>query len=125
MFPLLRKGGSAVGREVLTSALNVFNDVVDGDKSIENALLERGGESLNNLKRKAVAKMRGEGAKRAALNLSSQSISRPRKNQTTKKRTVASKGKKQPAKKKAKSKKVKAKKTTTRTKEDINLHQFF
>lgn len=108
---------------MLSSALNVLSDVTDGNKSFESALLDRSSEGFKNLKRKAVAKMRGDGAKRLAT---SQSISKPRKNQTSKKRSSA-KGKKKPVKKKKPSaaKKKNTKKQTSRTKSDLNLHQFF
>lgn len=62
VFPLIRSGGKAVGRELLNTTANILSDVGgDDDVSFKTTLKSRGQEGFNNLKRKAVNKMSGGG----------------------------------------------------------------
>jgi len=76
VVPLMRRAGVAVGRELANTSKNVMDDM-DNNVSFKTALKTRGTEAAQNLKRKAIAKMRGEGYKKARLSSSRQLSFRP------------------------------------------------
>ena len=64
-LPLLKSGARAIGKELLQCGINVLDDLPD--KDLKESLNERTGETLKNLKRKAMdsvlGNMKGRGYK--------------------------------------------------------------
>lgn len=123
-----------MGREVLSSAMDVLNDVTEGGRTLEDAIFDRGAKGLKNLKRKAVVKMRGgggSGIKSVALNKTPQSkrISRARKSSSRKKGTASKKTTTKAKNSCIKNRKKKnTKKATTKRKTKAildSIHQYF
>lgn len=105
-MPLIRKGGKVVGKELLKSTMNAVNDVVEHDLSIEEALRNRGHESIRNLKRRAVEKMSGDGLKKSQKKSKNQSSSGSGGSKKSKSTSQKPKARKSKVVKKTKSTKV-------------------
>lgn len=105
VLPLLKRGGMAIGKEVLNSGANFMRDV-ENNVSAREAFNNRSRETLGNLKRKA---MFGEGykvgrrAKKRQLGPDSRAVkSKPKRRKVVRKKKPALKRKKKPSKKKKK-----------------------
>jgi hypothetical protein len=108
VFPLLKKGGVALTRELAKGAAGLVEDM-DNNVDLKTALKSRGSEMATTLGKRAYAHMSGSGyikgcAKRKKL----QSASKP-----TKKRTIKRKTKKRTKKKTLKPKRKTIKKSFT------------
>lgn len=108
VFPLLRKSGMAIGREVSRGAAGLLDDL-DHHVDVKTAFKARGNEVFNNLKRKATDVMNGDGAKK-------QKTSKARQSSVNRLKSKSKKPAQKPKKKSAakKKKKVQKSKTTTR-----------
>lgn len=106
VLPLLKKGGLALGRELISCGTNVMDDI-EQKVPIDVAVARQGLKSLSNLKRKVTNNMSGDGykvAKRAKLPQSRKS-SRAVPN-SRKKKSVKAKTKKKKNNTKTKNKKL-------------------
>lgn len=65
-MPLLRKSGVAIGREMSRGAAGLFDDL-ENNVDVKTAFKTRGGEVIDNLKRKAVEVMGGSGFKKRKI----------------------------------------------------------
>lgn len=59
-LPLLKKGSLAVGKELLTAGTNFIGDV-QSNKSAKESIKHRAGETVANLKKRALNTMSGDG----------------------------------------------------------------
>lgn len=121
VFPLLKKAGMSVGREVFRGAAGVLDDI-GNDTNINTALRTRGIEAYKNLKNAALAKLNGSGGikcgsafKRGVKRKRTQSVANTSRQAI--KPPPAKKAKKAAAKKK-KAPKKKAAKKNKKTKKD-------
>lgn len=68
VLPLFKSGVKAIGKETLRSGMNLLDDVSNKNISFRDALKNRGNETADNLKRKAIDKidrmMSGSGYKK-------------------------------------------------------------
>ena len=68
VLPLFKSGVKAIGKETLRSGFNVLDDVTNRNMTIRDALKNRGNETADNLKRKALERidkmMTGSGYKK-------------------------------------------------------------
>lgn len=121
IIPLLRKGGKALGGELLNTVNNVLDDVTHNGKTFETAIKSRGVEGIDNLKRKAVATMKGGGVNHSSKSKSRQSSGKPRCKQSLKNKAIQKK-------KNLKKKSIKRKKTTQKKKlksKDGSIYKYF
>jgi hypothetical protein len=112
VLPLLKRGGLAIGKEIFNSGTNILNDISENIPA-NVALKSRSKQAYANLKRKAVSKMNGSGAKKSHIHFSTigQSINNNNSQQTNKK-----KGRKIKKNKIKKSKQPKKKQKKTKSK---------
>lgn len=106
VFPLLKKSGVFLGREVLKGASGMMDDL-GNDGEFKTSLKNRGTEVLNNLKKRAYSEMGGEGYKKPLRRRKVKQSPKKRvkkqsksKNKTTKKKVVKRKSKSKACKKK-------------------------
>lgn len=84
-LPLLKRGASAVGKELLHSGVNFLEDI-DHDMPVKEAFQQRMKDAQNNLKRKAIDTLfRGKGYKTKKRMMAIQSKRSVRKRKTSKK----------------------------------------
>lgn len=108
-LPLIRRGASAVGKELLSSGVNFLEDL-DHDIPAKEAFQQRMKDAKNNLKRKAIdTLLRGGGYKSKRRKKANQSSLCGRKRRTSKKVIRKKKPKKGKSKKSRKSSKRKIK----------------
>lgn len=114
-LPLLKKGGIALGKELLNGGINILTDV-DGGSSFKDAAKNRLSESTNNLKRKATDEvyglLSGKGYKSKKHRKTSQSKKKPQRRRSKKARQVG-KGVKKSCKR-GQTKTIKRRKTVTK-----------
>lgn len=113
ILPLIKRGGKAIGKELLNTSMNVINDVSDAGISLKEAVKARGREGVSNLKRKAISKLGGDGIKIGGL------IKKRKKNQSSKGST-----KPKTSKKRAQTKKKATKRKKTKKKKSIDFNIF-
>lgn len=114
VFPLLKKGSSALGSELLKSGVNIISDI-SKNEPVESTIKKRGKETINNLSKLVGDKMFGSGYKQRAAVKRPHSTASSRSGKNAKKPKVNKKNKKSPPKKNNKS----VKKTKPRSKSQI------
>lgn len=116
VFPLLKSGTSALGREVLKSGANIISDITRNEP-VDMVIKKRGKETINNLGRLMGDQMFGSGYKPRVAVKRSQSATTSRGAKTVKKRKTnkKSKNKRKPTKNSRKP----TKKRKSRTKSEI------
>lgn len=104
VLPLLKRGGVALGKEVLNSGANFIKDV-ENNVSAREAFNSRSRETLENLKRKAMYgegyKTGGKHRKRQLHSANRAARSKPKKRKIVRKKKPALKRKKKSTRKKA------------------------
>ena len=95
VLPLFKSGVKAIGKETLRSGLNMLDDVANKNISIRDALKNRGNETADNLKRKALEKidkmMTGSGYKKRRTTRKRQSLKKHTRKRDSFKRVKKSK----------------------------------
>ena len=81
-LPVVKSGLKTIGKEALSSATNIANDVILG-KNLKEATNKNISGSLNNLKEKLENKLEGKGVKRKRSNSIEKSILNPVMSKTT------------------------------------------
>lgn len=114
VFPLLKKGSSALGSELLKSGVNIISDI-SKNEPVESTIKKRGKETINNLSKLVGDKMFGSGYKPRTAAKRPHSAASSRSGKNAKKPKVNKKNKKSPPKKNNKS----VKKTKPRSKSQI------
>lgn len=87
IFPYLKEGASAVGREALRAGSHILADAASGDVPLKNSVKQHFSEAGKNL----VNKMRGKGIKRGRARGRSQSARGTRTGNTRKRAKVTAK----------------------------------
>lgn len=114
VYPILKRGASAVGTELFKSGKNIISDIVNSQDP-QQVIKKRGKETLSNLSKIVGDKMFGEGYKPRLLNKRAHSPSKNRAVKKQKKKDTKVKSKPDSKKKVVKKKK----KNTQRHKSDI------
>lgn len=117
VFPLLKKGTSALGTELLKSGTNIISDI-SRNEPVEMSIKKRGKETINNLSKLVGDKMFGSGYKANAALKRTHSAASSRSVKTVKKPKVAKKKKNKKSTPKNKQRKP-AKKSKSRSKSEI------
>jgi len=86
IFPYLREGASAVGREALRAGSHILADAATGQVPLKNSVKQHFSEAGKNL----VTKMRGRGIKRGRAKTLAQSTRGTRRGHTRKRAKVTS-----------------------------------
>ena len=120
VLPLFKSGVEAIGKETFRSGINILDDVANKNITIREALKNRGNETADNLKRKALEKidkmMTGSGYKKRRITKKRQSVKKHSRKRIGVKRLKKSK---QQKKKKTVKKRVNKRKNKSRTAYDI------
>lgn len=87
IFPFLKEGASAVGREALRAGSHILADAATGGLPLKNSVRQHFSEAGKNL----VNKMRGKGIKRARVKARAQSVRGTRTGRTRKRAKVNTK----------------------------------
>lgn len=128
VLPLIKRGSKAIGRELLSTASNVLDDIVsDRDISFKESVKNRGRESVDNLKRKINTKMNGGGlrGKRQRLRQSVKSAGLKKTSPPKRKRKIVKKYKKNTKVKKPVKKSGKKKKNQSKEKSASDSFSYF
>lgn len=104
IFPLLKRGSSALGTELLKSGANIISDI-SKNEPVDKVIKKRGKETINNLSNLVGDKMFGSGYKSSAplkrlhspvSSCSARNAKKPKVNKIIKKSTSKSKPAKKP-----------------------------
>lgn len=114
VFPLLKKGSSTLGTELLKSGVNIISDI-SKNEPVEMTIKKRGKETINNLSKLMGDKMFGSGYKPTSSRKRPQSVASSRGSKNAKKAKTNNKKKKATSKNNRKP----AKKTKSRAKSEI------
>lgn len=115
VFPLLKKGSSTLGTELLKSGANIISDI-SRNEPVKMTIKKRGKETINNLGNLLGDKMFGSGYKTSTAVKRAHSVGSSRKVKTAKKTKTE---KKKIKKTTPKNKRKPAKKSKSRTKSEI------
>lgn len=116
VFPLLKKGSSTLGTELLKSGANIISDI-SRNEPVEMVIKKRGKETINNLSKIVGDKMFGCGYKTSAAVKRPHSVPSSRSAKTSKKRKTEKK--KKVKKTPPKNKRKPVKKSKSRSKSEI------
>lgn len=127
-MPILKKGYSALTHELANSGTNFLTDLTQENVSVKTAFKNRAREGVENLKRRALAKMDGNGSQSMIKGIKkfkfSQSLAHRVKHRITRKKRSTKKQKSSIVKKKKKTV-AKTKKRKTSIKKKKSLADYF